>query len=117
MFHRLYLIAQRYHLLLVKFFQQNLIIKFFLDSTQPPFAIIEPTRGILFAQKRLAPIFPQTEINIEVEENDQNMQLYTFSAKYPDEQPGTITYIIEFGDTSLFRLNIIFFFCLKFFFT
>ena len=51
---------------------------------------------------RLAPIFASAALKIFVEENEEQMELANLSAHYPDEGPGTITYVLLVGDQSLF---------------
>uniref|UniRef100_A0A1I8BHS3 Cadherin domain-containing protein n=1 Tax=Meloidogyne hapla TaxID=6305 RepID=A0A1I8BHS3_MELHA len=52
---------------------------------------------------RLAPIFASSALKIFVEENEEQMELATLSANYPDEGPGPINYVLLAGDQSLFR--------------
>uniref|UniRef100_A0A915MR95 Cadherin domain-containing protein n=1 Tax=Meloidogyne javanica TaxID=6303 RepID=A0A915MR95_MELJA len=52
---------------------------------------------------RLAPIFASAALKIFVEENEEQLELATLSANYPDEGPGPINYVLLAGDQSLFR--------------
>ncbi|CAK5046749.1 unnamed protein product [Meloidogyne enterolobii] len=52
---------------------------------------------------RLAPIFSSAALKIFVEENEEQLELATLSANYPDEGPGPINYVLLAGDQSLFR--------------
>ncbi|KAL7078356.1 hypothetical protein ACQ4LE_002771, partial [Meloidogyne hapla] len=54
---------------------------------------------------RLAPIFASSALKIFVEENEEQMELATLSANYPDEGPGPINYVLLAGDQSLFSIN------------
>lgn len=96
---------------------------FFLEliSPAPFFAIVEPEASALITKKhkkdskeiheekpftdskRLAPIFTNPEISVDVEENIEDAEILILEAKYPDGDLGSITYVIEFGDTSLFK--------------
>uniref|UniRef100_A0A915NUW4 Cadherin domain-containing protein n=1 Tax=Meloidogyne floridensis TaxID=298350 RepID=A0A915NUW4_9BILA len=54
---------------------------------------------------RLAPIFASAALKIFVEENEEQLELATLSANYPDEGPGPINYVLLAGDQSLFSIN------------
>nr|CAD2168921.1 unnamed protein product [Meloidogyne enterolobii] len=54
---------------------------------------------------RLAPIFSSAALKIFVEENEEQLELATLSANYPDEGPGPINYVLLAGDQSLFSIN------------
>lgn len=52
---------------------------------------------------RLAPVFTVPQLSVMVDENEGDLELATLEAKYPDGQPGTVTYVMQAGDPSLFR--------------
>ncbi|VDN57472.1 unnamed protein product [Dracunculus medinensis] len=54
---------------------------------------------------RLAPIFEPNKLKLMVNENRENIQLATLHAFYSDGLPGTITYSMNSGDTSLFSVD------------
>uniref|UniRef100_A0A915D3A9 Cadherin domain-containing protein n=1 Tax=Ditylenchus dipsaci TaxID=166011 RepID=A0A915D3A9_9BILA len=54
---------------------------------------------------RIAPIFTNPLTTVVVEENDEDLELCTLVAKYPDGQPGPVTYVMQTGDETLFSLN------------
>ncbi|KAK6110797.1 Cadherin domain family protein [Brugia pahangi] len=54
---------------------------------------------------RLAPVFELSEIEVIVEENQADIELVKLHAYYMDGKPGSITYIMLAGDSSLFNVN------------
>uniref|UniRef100_A0A9J2Q753 Cadherin domain-containing protein n=1 Tax=Ascaris lumbricoides TaxID=6252 RepID=A0A9J2Q753_ASCLU len=54
---------------------------------------------------RLAPIFDPSKIIVDVDENETDIDLVELHAYYPDNMPGTITYVLVVGDPSLFSVN------------
>uniref|UniRef100_A0A915B662 Cadherin domain-containing protein n=1 Tax=Parascaris univalens TaxID=6257 RepID=A0A915B662_PARUN len=54
---------------------------------------------------RLAPIFDPPKIIVDVDENETDIDLIELHAYYPDNMPGTITYVLIVGDPSLFSVN------------
>ncbi|VDO37022.1 unnamed protein product [Onchocerca flexuosa] len=54
---------------------------------------------------RFAPVFDPSEITVIVKENQANTELVKLHAYYMDNKPGSITYVMLAGDTSLFNLN------------
>lgn len=53
--------------------------------------------------ERVAPVFDPFEIAVIVKENQADVELVKLHAFYMDNKPGSITYVILAGDTSLFR--------------
>uniref|UniRef100_A0AC34RR14 Cadherin domain-containing protein n=1 Tax=Panagrolaimus sp. JU765 TaxID=591449 RepID=A0AC34RR14_9BILA len=54
---------------------------------------------------RIAPVFTTPVLSVMVEENESELELATVEARYPDGQPGTITYVMQAGDPSLFAIS------------
>ncbi|VDK67732.1 unnamed protein product, partial [Onchocerca ochengi] len=54
---------------------------------------------------RFAPVFDPSEITVIVKENQANIELVKLHAYYMDNKPGSITYVMLTGDTSLFNVN------------
>ena len=55
--------------------------------------------------QRIAPVFSTPVLSVMVEENEGELELATVEAHYPDNQPGTITYVMQAGDPSLFSVS------------
>ncbi|KJH46728.1 cadherin domain protein [Dictyocaulus viviparus] len=54
---------------------------------------------------RLAPVFNPPKITVTVNENESNVEITKVHATYPDGEPGTITYILQKGDPTLFEVS------------
>ena len=54
-------------------------------------------------EPRLAPIFESAAVKLFVEENEEHMELTRLQARWPDDGPGVIEYLLLAGDQSLFR--------------
>ncbi|PIC36491.1 hypothetical protein B9Z55_015461 [Caenorhabditis nigoni] len=57
------------------------------------------------AQKRLAPVFKPSQITVQIDENESQVEITKAHATYPDGLPGTITYVLHKGDSSLFSVS------------
>uniref|UniRef100_A0A7E4ZZ37 Cadherin-23 n=1 Tax=Panagrellus redivivus TaxID=6233 RepID=A0A7E4ZZ37_PANRE len=55
--------------------------------------------------QRIAPIFSTPVLSVMVEENEGDLELATVEAHYPDGQPGSVTYVMQAGDPSLFSIS------------
>ncbi|VDK52001.1 unnamed protein product [Gongylonema pulchrum] len=64
-----------------------------------------PATVTLKRMERLAPVFDPPQIRIAVRENEANTGLAKLRAFYMDNRPGSVTYILLAGDTSLFSVN------------
>ncbi|CAO4375318.1 unnamed protein product [Caenorhabditis nigoni] len=60
---------------------------------------------LLPAQKRLAPVFKPSQITVQIDENESQVEITKAHATYPDGLPGTITYVLHKGDSSLFSVS------------
>ncbi|KAI6207341.1 Cadherin domain containing protein [Aphelenchoides fujianensis] len=57
------------------------------------------------APPRLAPVFSTPLLQVMVDENDSDLELATMEAKYPDDLPGAITYVLKSGDATRFSVS------------
>uniref|UniRef100_A0A914DJN7 Cadherin domain-containing protein n=1 Tax=Acrobeloides nanus TaxID=290746 RepID=A0A914DJN7_9BILA len=69
-----------------------------------PYPTMPPTSPPL-PPLRLAPVFIVPQLSVMVDENEGDMELATLEAKYPDGLPGTVTYVMQAGDPSLFSIS------------
>ncbi|KAI1732701.1 cadherin domain-containing protein [Ditylenchus destructor] len=72
-----------------------------LTVTQPPNVIASSYP----APPRLAPVFDKSPINVVVDENEDGILLDILRATYPNGQQGTITYVMQAGDETLFNID------------
>lgn len=70
-------------------------------STQPP----PSPRPSPPPVQRIAPVFATPILSVMVEENEGELELATVEAHYPDNQSGTITYVMQAGDPSIFSVS------------
>ncbi|KAK0399970.1 hypothetical protein QR680_003298 [Steinernema hermaphroditum] len=67
-----------------------------VETTEPP-----TTAKVL----RLAPVFNPASVSVMVEENEEHIELAKLHAVYPDGGPGSVTYVMQAGDPSLFSVS------------
>ncbi|TMS38527.1 hypothetical protein L596_005233 [Steinernema carpocapsae] len=71
------------------------------SSTPPPEPSTFPTQEVV----RFAPVFNPANVNLMIEENEGQVELAKLHASYPDGGPGSVTYIMQAGDPSLFSVS------------
>lgn len=56
-------------------------------------------------QRRLAPVFKPSQITVQIDENESQIEITKAHATYPDGLPGSITYVLHKGDSALFSVS------------
>ncbi|CAB3409271.1 unnamed protein product [Caenorhabditis bovis] len=64
-----------------------------------------PTTTTVEQQKRLAPVFKPSQITVQVDENESNVEITKAHATYPDGHPGVVTYVLHKGDPTMFSVS------------
>ncbi|CAL2041774.1 unnamed protein product [Caenorhabditis brenneri] len=56
-------------------------------------------------QRRLAPVFKPSQITVQIDENESQIEITKAHATYPDGLPGSITYVLHKGDPAHFSVS------------
>uniref|UniRef100_A0A1I7ZKE7 Cadherin domain-containing protein n=1 Tax=Steinernema glaseri TaxID=37863 RepID=A0A1I7ZKE7_9BILA len=74
-------------------------------SSFPTVPFVETTRPPTTTVLRLAPVFNPADVSVTVKEREEQIELAKLHATYPDGAPGSITYVMQAGDPSLFSVS------------